>query len=360
MLPAKFRRHVIAPRTAPPSTRNAPPSAVTAVLSAKVTLASVRFARVAAPLLSAESLEAMVTRERAPWYLSAYATAMALASFLVAFCDVAHDAAHSDKGGVVQAIASRAVGPRQKRVLLALALLSWNASILFVVELFLEGRRGLGGGAAALLFASVAGGAAYYVSRVREAYYLDCEAYDAQPRVHLAFELMVPFDLELVPLLPWSLDAAAPRDADGFPSASVARASLVALLLRSVPELIFAVVSIARSERLEITAAMNVVLTVADLAKVLVARCAFRPSGCIARRVHRRSPPATKIPERGRGADAARAEYVDVHRRITKHRVHLPVTVDDPPGFPVGPDAFDFELDDGPTPPLYLGVTRLN
>ena len=167
--------------------------------------------------------------------------------------------------------------------------------------------------------------------------------------VDLAEFANVPFDLELVPLLPWSLDAAAPRDADGFPSASVARASLVALLLRSVPELIFAVVSIARSERLEITAAMNVVLTVADLAKVLVARCAFRPSGCIARRVHRRSPPATKIPERGRGADAARAEYVDVHRRITKHRVRLPVT-DDPPGFPVGPDAFDFELDDGPTP----------
>lgn len=240
-------------------------------------------------------------------------------------------------------------------MLLALALLSWNASVLFVVELFLEGRYGLGGAAAALLAVSVAGCAAYYVSHVREAYYLDCEAYDFQPRVHLAFELMVPFDLELLPLLPWSAEGAAGdriEAADGFPALSIARASLVSLLMRSIPELALTVWSIIRSERLEITASMNVVLTLADLAKVLVARCCFRPSGCFARRrkVYQQSPRATGLssPWYESGGDAARAEYVDAHRRITTKRgARLPITSDDPCGIAMVPGAFDWDAEPG-------------
>ena len=109
---------------------------------------------------------------------------------------------------------------------------------------------------------------------------------------------------------------------DGFPNLSVARISLAALLVRSVLELALVLVSL-RDDELEITSLVNFLVTVMDLCKVLVARCA-RPRGCVARAAAVATRPKVEISAPRASADAyaedARAEYVAIHERITSPR----------------------------------------
>ncbi|KAH8092735.1 hypothetical protein JL720_4895 [Aureococcus anophagefferens] len=277
----------------------------------------------AAPLFSEEALEKMVKRKRAKWYLVAYSILLMVATI--------YNLITSDAGEVAQGGAGLFLGERQKRLILTLSLLSWSSSFLFLHELYLSGRTPLAATATALLGGSVGGSAYYYARCVRDRYYLDADEHAKAYYVHTCFELLVPFEMELMPLLPWSLEtnnANRIAAADGFPSKEIARVSFAALVVREVLELALVVASVYRGERLEVTGVINFVITAFDLARIFATRCCCRPHGCcvVARRLLAK-PAAVETRQYSAGElqlapvasrhDDPRREYFDVHERIS-------------------------------------------
>ena len=278
----------------------------------------------AAPLFSEESLEKMVKRKRAKWYLVAYSILLMVATI--------YNLITSDAGEVAQGGAGLFLGERQKRLILTLSLLSWSSSFLFLHELYLSGRTPLAATATALLGGSVGGSAYYYARCVRDRYYLDADEHAKAYYVHTCFELLVPFEMELMPLLPWSLEtnnANRIAAADGFPSKEIARVSFAALVVREVLELALVVASVYRGERLEVTGVINFVITAFDLARIFATRCCCRPHGCcvVAARRLLAKPAAVETRQYSAGElqlapvasrhDDPRREYFDVHERIS-------------------------------------------
>ncbi|KAH8075704.1 hypothetical protein JL721_1720 [Aureococcus anophagefferens] len=238
----------------------------------------------------------------------------------------------SDAGEVAQGGAGLFLGERQKRLILTLSLLSWSSSFLFLHELYLSGRTPLAATATALLGGSVGGSAYYYARCVRDRYYLDADEHAKAYYVHTCFELLVPFEMELMPLLPWSLEtnnANRIAAADGFPSKEIARVSFAALVVREVLELALVVASVYRGERLEVTGVINFVITAFDLARIFATRCCCRPHGCcvVAARRLLAKPAAVETRQYSAGElqlapvasrhDDPRREYFDVHERIS-------------------------------------------
>lgn len=129
-------------------------------------------------------------------YLAAYAVLLLVITVLL----VCYDVFTSDAGEVAQGGVGFFLGPRQKRLILAMTLLSWTSSFLFVLELYLGGRVPLAATATVLCLVSVAGSASYHAWHVREYYFLDAEEHAKAWEVYTFVELLVPFDLELLPL----------------------------------------------------------------------------------------------------------------------------------------------------------------
>ena len=222
--------------------------------------------------------EGLTKRPRSRWWTALYTTLLAASTTcLIIFRFVIL----TDAGELGVKAAGIIVGPRRKRLLVALSTMSSMSSFAFALELWLLKRITFALAATVCFATGILGAMAFFRYYVYKTHDLDSDLFRKYRRTHKMASVLVFFDTELTPVLPWTVDRRLLMlKSDGFPDQLTSQLSVVFVLVREISQLTIAALNIFISREWEITSIGNFLMGILEIVKLVLTRCRFAPRGC--------------------------------------------------------------------------------